>query len=250
MAVLVAAGADQLTPPDRPASTPGGPRSRRTEGPTVSQTTTDPCNPRPTTCRPTATATPTPPTRRPAATTDASSDSSETSVLPRRRDSWTFLVFGVAFVAGRSPRLVIGLWAAGRDTAAPPAPAGQTITADLTEFTITLSASDGHAEQHDHRHQRRHDRPHPRRRWAPTSITAEHPARRHRHARPVLARTGRLHAVLQHRRPRRGRHEDPAHDQRDGDRGAARRAPTAMGMTADEHAAMTTGRGAEPWTRR
>ena len=54
------------------------------------------------------------------------------------RDSWTFLIFGVAIVLGLAA-LVVGLWAAGRDSGTAAAPAGQTISASLSEYKIALS---------------------------------------------------------------------------------------------------------------
>ena len=57
------------------------------------------------------------------------------------RDSWTFLVFGVAVVLGLAA-LIVGLWAAGRESGTVAGPPGQTITASLNEFKITLSAAE------------------------------------------------------------------------------------------------------------
>ncbi len=57
------------------------------------------------------------------------------------RDSWTFLMFGIAVVIAVAA-LTVGMWATGRDTGGGAAAPGQTITASLSEFKITLSSAE------------------------------------------------------------------------------------------------------------
>lgn len=55
------------------------------------------------------------------------------------RDSWTLAVFGITVVMALAA-LIVALWAGGRDAGTTAAAAGQNITASLSEFAITLSA--------------------------------------------------------------------------------------------------------------
>ena len=99
------------------------------------------------------------------------------------RDTWTIAVFVVSFLVLIGSMVAVGLAMRNNDDGS--ASAGQTITADLSEYAIALVVIAGDAGEQDRRHQQGHDDPHARGQGHRPDHRSD---RRRRHATPWTCR--------------------------------------------------------------